>query len=190
MILRTFAFIFNVIMAKPEIIAWNVLSLNEARYFAAMGVDWLCFNSLHFSPNELNSITDWVVGPRYAIDLHEEEPDYLFELTSKVKIDGVCIKENLKVPEWYNGQIITEKGWPTESEHKTGEIWFFRNIREIDSTILNQSFLQPYWIELQSEYVHPALIVPDGVVINCELHRIQGEPDYASLDKILEEMID
>lgn len=178
-------------MTKPEIIAWNVLSLNEARYFAAMGIDWICFNSLRFSPDDLKTITDWVVGPHFVIHLHEEQPDYLFELTSKVRIDGICVKEKMKVPEWYMGQIITEKNWPIEGEHKTGEIWLFRNIREIDSAIHpNQSLLHPFWIELQSEYMPSSLIDPDGVVINCELHRIQGETDYASLDKIFEEMID
>ncbi len=67
-------------MLKTQIFANKVSNLTDARYFAAWGADWLCFNLYpgeeeSVSAEELYAIKEWVAGPKLvgAFGMMEEE---------------------------------------------------------------------------------------------------------------------
>jgi phosphoribosylanthranilate isomerase len=60
-------------MLKPKIYVSEVTNLTDARYFAAMGVDYLgfCCNEDHPSyirPERIREIMDWVEGPQAVLE--------------------------------------------------------------------------------------------------------------------------
>ncbi len=74
-------------MLKTKILASAIGNLTDARYFAAMGVDWMSFNlnpgtEGYLSPTEALAIKEWVEGPQMLgmFDLHSaEEIDLLLK---------------------------------------------------------------------------------------------------------------
>ena len=60
-------------MINKSIIAQNITNLSDARYFAAWGIDYLCFNIIPDSPyfieqNKVQEIKDWVEGPKTLLE--------------------------------------------------------------------------------------------------------------------------
>ena len=69
-------------MLKTRVKAGKVDNLTDARYFAAMGVDYLgfCCNTgteLYCAPSKIKEITEWVEGPVFVLEFdgwqHEDE---------------------------------------------------------------------------------------------------------------------
>lgn len=69
-------------MLKTRVKAGKVNNLTDARYFAAMGVDYLgfCCNTgteLYCAPSKIKEITEWVEGPVFVLEFdgwqHEDE---------------------------------------------------------------------------------------------------------------------
>lgn len=61
-------------MSKIKIKISKVSNLTDARYFAAMGADYLgfCCNvgaELYCAPSKIKEITEWVVGPDYVLEM-------------------------------------------------------------------------------------------------------------------------
>lgn len=68
-------------MAKIKVKINKVNNLTDARYFAAMGVDYLgfCCNTgteMYCSPQKIKEITDWVEGPAFVYEFDGWQ-DYL-----------------------------------------------------------------------------------------------------------------
>ncbi len=66
------------IMKRTKIFAKGIQHLTDARYFSAMGVDWMSFdirqNSDHFiSRIAYNAIKEWVEGPQFSVYSNEVE---------------------------------------------------------------------------------------------------------------------
>ena len=67
-------------MLKTKILASAIGNLTDARYFAAMGVDWMSYNlnpgtDGYLSPTQVAAIKEWVEGPQMMgmFDLHSAE---------------------------------------------------------------------------------------------------------------------
>lgn len=69
-------------MLKTRVKAGKVDNLTDARYFAAMGVDYLGFccntgSELYCAPSKIKEITEWVEGPVFVLEFdgwqHEDE---------------------------------------------------------------------------------------------------------------------
>lgn len=57
---------------QTEIIASGIANLTDARYFAAMGVQWMTFDlrdDPRPSPELMHAIMDWVEGPDWLIEI-------------------------------------------------------------------------------------------------------------------------
>ncbi|MBK9737282.1 MAG: hypothetical protein IPO92_20960 [Saprospiraceae bacterium] len=60
-------------MLKTKVKINQVNNLTDARYFAAMGADYLGFccnlgTEKYCSPNKIKEITDWVAGPQFVLE--------------------------------------------------------------------------------------------------------------------------
>jgi len=52
-----------------KIFANNINHLTDARYFAAWGASWMCYNISKLSLTEISAIREWVEGPKHIINV-------------------------------------------------------------------------------------------------------------------------
>lgn len=88
-----------------QIIIAGISTLDEARYFSAMGADWLGFDASVLSADELKTIAEWVVGPKFFVEVVEGQEELLFEISNKLQLHGVCIPIAASIP-FHEGLII------------------------------------------------------------------------------------
>lgn len=76
-------------MLKTKVKISNIDNLTDARYFAAMGVDYLGFccnpgSEFYCSPAKIKEITEWVEGPQFVLEFSgwQKEDEIIELLTS------------------------------------------------------------------------------------------------------------
>jgi len=183
-----------------QIIAAGITTLDEARYFAAMGVDWLGFNILHLPVDDIKTISDWVVGPNVFVELSELEGDQLFEITNKMQLHGICLPQLCGLPEWYHGRIIRHLQFPpTESEliaMGDATLWLtFPLVSEgLENTDTLNSLCQSHtcWIEYDLNLMSTSEICKIasnfGIVLRCQESTGSVENTYEGYEQFFDEM--
>jgi len=81
-------------MLNIKIKASQVNNLTDARYFAALGVDYLGFNldlshDERLSPELFHAIKEWVEGPKVVAEINKTPLDLLLELYNEKDFDLV-----------------------------------------------------------------------------------------------------
>jgi len=81
---------------KLQIKAGNIGNLTDARYFAALGVQWLGFNFRKDEPNALQledakTIQNWITGPTIVAEFSTIEVDYIFEICHNLQTNFIQI---------------------------------------------------------------------------------------------------
>ncbi len=78
-------------MLKTKVKISKVNNLTDARYFAAMGVDYLgfCCNSgteMYCTPSKIKEITEWVSGPQFVLEFDgwQHESDIINMLSTGI----------------------------------------------------------------------------------------------------------
>jgi len=71
-----------------KIFAKNINHLTDARYFAAWGVSWMCYDPAKISISEIGVIKEWVEGPKHIIDISKIDVSEAVALLSMEAIDG------------------------------------------------------------------------------------------------------
>ena len=85
-------------MQKPKVFAKNINNLTDARYFAAMGVDFIGFelsasNAEAVQPNLVKQIKEWVAGPEIIGCFNGFETEQAIrELIRNADLDGLCFE--------------------------------------------------------------------------------------------------
>lgn len=77
----------------------SISNLTDARYYAAIGVDWISFdisNNLDFIP-KAKEIIDWIEGPKIAIELTDNITAIETMLVDKIKYDAIIVPFGTKV---------------------------------------------------------------------------------------------
>ncbi len=81
---------------KLQIKAGNISHLTDARYFAALGVQWLGFN---FKKNKANALTledaktikNWITGPTIVAEFDTMDIDFIFERCHQLQTNWIQI---------------------------------------------------------------------------------------------------
>jgi len=89
-----------------DIIIAGIATLDEARYFSAMGADWLGFNASGLSADEMKTIAEWVVGPKFFVEVVEGQEELLFEISNKLQLHGICIPIAASIPAFHEGLVV------------------------------------------------------------------------------------
>lgn len=81
-------------MLKIPIKASQIANLTDARYFAAMGVNWMGFNfnasdSNFISPTAVHAIKEWVEGPLFVGEFGLQPADSIKEIALGLELDMV-----------------------------------------------------------------------------------------------------
>lgn len=71
-----------------KIFANNINHLTDARYFAAWGATWMCYNISSLTITEIAAIREWVEGPKHIINIIGIEPSESAAMLTNEAIDG------------------------------------------------------------------------------------------------------
>lgn len=85
--------------------AGSVSSLSDARYFAAMGVDWLGFDvnpnsESYVSPELYKNIAGWVAGPKRVIEISGGQVNHVDQLIEDYSPDAIQVNSPT-FPLWF-----------------------------------------------------------------------------------------
>lgn len=85
-------------MSRPFIFADQLSNLTDARYFAAMGVDYISFNLSPTQPDSVSAdfvkqIGDWLSGPEIIGNFNAfEKDDYITKMIEECALKGLCLE--------------------------------------------------------------------------------------------------
>ena len=118
----------------------SISNLTDARYYAAMGVDWVSFdisNNLDFIP-KAKEIIDWIEGPKIAIELTDNIAAIEAMLTDKINYDAIIVPFGSEVN---STALVIEKiiltkitEWPSFSEKLNPNTTYLVDTTAIEDT--------------------------------------------------------
>ena len=81
-------------MLRTKILAGSLTNLTDARYFAAMGVEWIGFNlnpgdDTFLSPVQVQAIKEWVEGPAIIGEFNLQSAAEIQQLITDLTLDAV-----------------------------------------------------------------------------------------------------
>jgi len=85
-------------MSRPFIFADQLTNLTDARYFAAMGIDYISFNLSPSQPGFVSAgfvkqIGDWLSGPEIIGNFNAfEKDDFITKMIEECTLKGVCLE--------------------------------------------------------------------------------------------------
>jgi len=80
-------------MLKIKVIADNILNLTDARYFAALGVDYLAFNLDNINTPTIREIKEWVEGVKILLETNGELTPGFIEQLLDIEPDGIVSQD-------------------------------------------------------------------------------------------------
>jgi len=175
-------------MMKPQLIAAGISNLDEARYFSAMGVDWIGFDMDRISADAVNAITAWIVGPKFFAEFTAAQDDMVFEIVHKTGVQGICLPVSADIPSWYQGSVIIDAS-VTESDtpFPNGSILLIPSDSGLDhQSLTGLSAHHTCWLEIDPDHTTADQlrnINAHGIVIRC----VESDPDgYERYDHFFE----
>jgi len=107
-------------MLRISVIALSINNLTDARYFAALGVDWLGFNinpasESYINAEQLKEIIDWVEGPSMMVqgaqwnqDAQSLMDDETLNLSGQLLKDGEAVLEKKDLTVFANNNPVAQ----------------------------------------------------------------------------------
>ena len=91
------------IMEKPFVKAGGIISLTDARYFSAWGVEWLGFpvggSPEMISPAALTAITEWIEGPHITAEFGMETTSNILAVADQTAVEGIQVNQFFPISE-------------------------------------------------------------------------------------------
>lgn len=83
-------------MLRTKILAGSITNLTDARYFAAMGVEWMGFNlnpgdETFMPPVQVQAIKEWVEGPAILGEFNLQSAEEIDTIASDLELDGIQV---------------------------------------------------------------------------------------------------
>jgi len=83
-------------MLSTRILAGSITNLTDARYFAAMGVEWMGFNlnpgdDTFMPPVQVQAIKEWVEGPAILGEFNLQSAEEIQRLSGDLDLDAIQI---------------------------------------------------------------------------------------------------
>lgn len=196
-------------MLKYKVLANQLTSLADARFFAAQGVDWISFlltpnHSASVSPADLKEIKDWIEGPaivgRFIKPFRKEIEDAI----ALYNLDAILLDEQTPLDVIQDGftvsifkeiNVTSDSNWVQKLEWSAPFVdYFILNIS--DKTALTQQAINELcniyaiFIAEQKNNLPPEQIKalkPTGLVANAiGKEEIVGIKSFEELDSLFE----
>jgi phosphoribosylanthranilate isomerase len=99
---------------RPQIIVTGVSNLTDARYFAAMGVQWMGFpltGETALNATQVMAIKDWVEVPKYFVEIAPDQQHDIADIIGILEIDAVVTE---LLPKAVSQEVIWRRKIRTE----------------------------------------------------------------------------
>ena len=175
-----------------KIIANGVTNLTDARYFAAMGVDWIGFDMGTDSPLSIEHViafSDWVEGPLFYLDVRGRPEEQIAEMLGSFQADGLRTEEGVSLPH-YAGKIISvRQNSDIVNDHADILIYSFEEWQQIISN--NEAIVaEDAWVAVDNANEYRSLNTSIdrimGIVVSGGDEEKTGLKPYDDLDEIME----
>ena len=172
------------------ILVRNIHHLTDARYFAAMGVEWMSIK-LSTDPvsfSKWHMLKDWVAGVKLAAEIQMEDEMLLAKTIIDAAPDGIIINQ-LNIPEIPgNIQIFYDtNNLDSLSQHRKGTFIFHYDEVEEDKILLLPSdriFLQTTWsLTLLEQLLNKGYA--GGICFSGGEEDKTGVRDYGVMDELI-----
>lgn len=169
----------------------NVSHLTDARYFAAMGVDWMTI-VLSGDPGSFSrwhAMRDWISGVRIAAEINSMDESLVAKTIIEANPDGI-ITDNLDIIHLTGGIelfLLTEKILPADKNYF--QIIPYNNYNftpeEIITTNDRTIFLEAAWTTIMIENLKQANY-RGGFCFQTSGELAVGIKDFTEMDEVLE----
>ena len=138
-------------MSKNQILVRNIKHLTDARYFAAMGVDWMSMelNSDPTSFMRWHTLRDWVEGVKLATEIDAGDEMLLSKTIIDARPDGIVLTQLLDVEGISDAELFFDTRYVNGDKcpHNSFTIIHFDDIDADQILELNPvtTFLQHDW---------------------------------------------
>ncbi|RMG26246.1 MAG: hypothetical protein D6730_09475 [Bacteroidetes bacterium] len=192
----------------PKLKISNLTNLQDARYCAAMGVDYLSFSlergsTRKLAPNLIWNIVNWLEGPEVVLELNAFSLDELEEVKGQVKYRAITFP----LAEWdervfaYAGAVILRTGASaspaqlesllTEAEQRGFELKFELSLSQPAELAPYTSLCPQLFVHLPSLHLAGQLLrsqapLPYGISLREEAEEAPNQLNYEALDEFFE----
>jgi len=179
-------------MSANPILVRNIHHLTDARYFAAMEVDWISLelsnDSISFS--KWHAMRDWISGLKFAAELKEPDESLVAKTIIDARPDGI-ISDSLDFVHLTGGVdlfILTEKLLPVSSNHLYAQIIPYDPLN-FDEGVL--TFEAPALLYIEADWTTELISelkdinYSGGFCFRTVSEEIVGVKDYAAMDEMI-----
>lgn len=170
----------------------GIRDLTDARYYAAMGIDWLSM-AISADPKSFSTwhaIREWVEGPQFAAELPDSDEALFAKTIIDLKPDGLVLREMQNFPAVGSVQLFAEAHAPDHLQLDLKTIPIVHVVEQQLHVIAKQvhhteTLLESNWtpklIELVLEHGYQG-----GFCFNTTASAQIGVKDYSNMDEMLE----
>lgn len=175
-----------------EIIAIGITNLTDARYFAAMGVDWIGFDMRPESPlttDHVVAFADWVEGPLFFLDVRGRHEQEIMAILDNFKADGLLLEEGIFSSHYTGKRIALRRNTntfdnPADICIHSHEDWMHRTASDLVHDVEEE------WVTVGGVVEYQALMsaarIAAGIVVSGSDEDKTGVKSYDNLDAIIE----
>ncbi len=181
-------------MRRNQILVRNIKHLTDARYFAAMGVDWMSME-LNNDPTSFmrwHTFRDWVAGVRMAAEIDVVDEMLLAKTLIDSKPDGIILTQLLDLEGISDAELFFDTRYvnPDKCPQNSFTILHVDDIDADQIADLNPSttFLQHEWTVDELEKILQ-LGYEGGICFTGGDEDATGMRDYEVMDELLGRLI-
>jgi len=175
-----------------KIIAIGVANLTDARYFAAMGADWIGFSMGPDSPLSIEHVmafADWVEGPEFFLDVRGRSEDQIAEMLGNFQAAGLLSDEGVALPH-YAGKMITTYAHDDTNNDPT-DILIYTHRQWLERTPdVYSNVAEEEWVKACNKEEYQSLKrttdMISGIVVSGGEEQKVGIKSYEDLDELIE----
>jgi hypothetical protein len=181
-------------MRKNQILVRNIKHLTDARYFAAMGVDWMSIelNSDPTSFMRWHTFKDWVEGVNLAAEISGADEMLLAKTIIDAKPDGIILTQFLGSEEVSDVELFFDTHYVDRDNCPYGSFTII-HFDEIDADRILA--LDPLFTFLQHDWTPDLLELllaggyEGGICFSGGEEDATGMRDYELMDELFEKLV-
>ena len=177
-------------MSSRPILIRKIQHLTDARYFAAMGVDWMSMELTgdQKSFDRWHALKDWVAGVKLLAEFDFKNEDLLAKVIIDASPDGVVLDETTALFIPGEMKVFREISNPSSSKIQPDDYWIISidDASDFDSQQDDkQFFLKSNWdMEKLNEVISTGY--HGGFCFEGTKEEMIGVKDYSEMDEVLE----
>lgn len=175
-----------------KIIANGIANLTDARYFAAMGVDWIGFNLGLNSPLTIEHVmafANWVEGPKFFLDVRGRIETEIAEMLGNFQAAGLLSDARTSLQHYAGKTIGTLKNGDGVDSSTDTLIYTLEQWQQ-DATPGNSIVVEEVWVEISNveefENLKGSIEMISGIVVSGGDEQKVGIKSYDDLDELFE----